>query len=190
MIKIRPPGNRVMVIHNDTSNKHTLSNGKEIYIDNAFNHATLVNQDAIVYSWGKNTKGYKKGDKVYCHHFIREGAQKIKFDNIEYTYLSDNHVFCIIRNDEIIMRKDFVLVEPAKELEKDYKTSSGIYLKPNREEIKAWGYIRALNKGTKEIGLKEGDYVHFLKGGEYRITIEGKEYFKMSNKHLLAIKNE
>ena len=186
MTKIIPPRGRILLLHEDTSNKHKFSNGKEIFIDNAFNHAQLVNQDAIVYSWARDISDLKEGDKVYCHHFIRETDKKIKHENETYIFLSDPQVFCIIRDGKIIMRRDYVLIEPALEPEENYKTSSGIYLKPNREEIKRWGYIKALNKEAKELGLEVGDKVHYLKGGEYRMEVEGKEYFKMANKHLLA----
>lgn len=78
------------------------------------------------------------------------------------------------------------LVEQKMEDEDDFKTKSGILIKPEMEEIELHGYVRHLNKELKELGVKKGDEVVFSENSEYDMDIMGKKLMRMRNFDILA----
>ena len=77
-------------------------------------------------------------------------------------------------------------VEQKTESEDDIKTDSGIYFKPEAEDITLRGYVRNMNPWLKEQGIKKGDEVLFSTNSEYEMKIEGKKLLRMRNQDILA----
>ena len=91
-----------------------------------------------------------------------------------------------VRNGKLKMLHYWNFVEQKKESEDDIKTDSGIYFKPDVEEITLRGYVRNMNPWLKEQGIKEGDEVFFSTNSEYEMKIEGKKLLRMRNQDILA----
>ncbi|HCR36054.1 co-chaperone GroES [Candidatus Woesebacteria bacterium GWC2_33_12] len=80
----------------------------------------------------------------------------------------------------------YVLIEP---LEKEVKTSSGIYLPENASEKPQKGKVLAVGDDTKDFKkpCKEKVIVYYKKWGGNEVKIEGKEYLFVKFDDVLAV---
>lgn len=85
----------------------------------------------------------------------------------------------------------YILIEP---LEKEVKTSSGIYLpdtageKPQKGKVLVFGASEVTEKGTKRNSpVKVGDIVIYKKWGGNEVKIENIEYLFVKFEDILAI---
>ncbi len=76
----------------------------------------------------------------------------------------------------------YVLIEP---LEKEVKTSSGIYLPDNASEKPQKGKVLAA--GLKTSPVKIGDIVFYKKWGGNDVKIDNKEYLFVKFEDILAV---
>ena len=167
-------------------------NGTEIMIDTSYDPLKLARQHGVVVETPRSLPegvnlDIKKGDTVYCHHFLTQDENEIKFyeQNLVYKiYWSD--VYCRVRNGKLKMLHYWNLVEQKMEDEKDYTTKSGILTKPNMEEVELHGYIRYMNDWMRDQGIKEGDEVVFSENSEYDMNIMGEKLMRMRNFDILA----
>lgn len=91
---------------------------------------------------------------------------------------------------------DRVLVRPLTESEKDGKTKGGIIIIPDTvsKERGEQGEVMAVGSGWRNqegkvfpLGVKKGDRIIFSKYGPDEIKVDGKEYFIISESHILAV---
>lgn len=127
-------------------------------------------------------------------------------DNYEVWSVRYDRILCALRENEIIMIGDHVLVEPDMETEDDilhpvyYDPSltggkmvlkpkkEWLLVKPNTEPKHRLGWVRKVGtplKGT-ETDFKEGDRIVFHKNADYPIEVNGKQYYCMKKNHILA----
>jgi len=85
----------------------------------------------------------------------------------------------------------YILIEP---LEKEVKTSSGIYLpdsaseKPQKGKVLAVGSFEITEKGIKKASpVKVGDTVIYKKWGGNDVKIDNKEYLFVKFEDVLAV---
>lgn len=85
----------------------------------------------------------------------------------------------------------YIIIEP---LEKETKTSSGIYLpdsageKPQKGKVLAVGASEITEKGTKKNSpVKKGDVVIYKKWGGNEVKISGIEYLFVKFEDILAV---
>jgi co-chaperonin GroES (HSP10) len=164
----------------------------ELVIDTSFDPLVLARQYGVVVETpGVLTCGIdldvKKGDIVYCHHFLTQDENEVKFYEEDLVYkIFWSDVYCRVRNGKLKMLHYWNFVEQKMEDEDDFKTKSGILIKPEMEEIQLHGYVRHLNKELKELGVKKGDEVVFSENSEYDMDIMGKKLMRMRNFDILA----
>ena len=83
----------------------------------------------------------------------------------------------------------YILIEP---LEKETKTSSGIYLpdtageKPQKGKVLAVGPSEVTDKGTKKSPVKVGDVVIYKKWGGNEVKVGSIEYLFVKFEDILA----
>ena len=164
----------------------------ELVIDTSFDPLFLARQHGVVVETpGALPNGInfdiKKGDIVYCHHFLTQEENEVKFYEQELVYkIHWNDIYCRSRNGKLKMLHYWNFVEQRMEDEKDFKTESGLITKPYMEEVKLHGYIRHMSDWSKKQGLKEGDEVIFSENSEYDMDIMGKKLMRMRNFDILA----
>ena len=158
----------------------------DLIIDTSFNpmDENHVVQSGVVHSLPMAIDGGEDidleiGDKVYCHHFMSQYAD---FRD-EYHELRYQDIYCKVVDGEISMLKGWVLLEP---LEFD-KNQAGISIE--RKEINdtrkaVLSHICPELIKAKEVCPK--DVVYFRKDCDYPIIVEGKLYFRVRTKDLLA----
>ena len=191
-------------------------NGKELIMDIKFDPYKLARQYGVVYEEpGWLPKGLdfdvKKGDKIYFHHLITGSKGAVTIDKKHTTesyqdYKSENlidwiekeniykvhwqQIYARVRDGELKMLHHWNFVKQKTESEDDIKTASGIYFKPEVEDITLYGNIVYMNDWMKDQGVVEGDEVVFSENSEYEMTIEGEKLLRMRNEDILATVND
>jgi co-chaperonin GroES (HSP10) len=189
---MRPIRDSYFIKVEKTQEDTIIVNGKELFLETSFNELKLARQYGIVVALPVGLpKGLKldikKGDKVYCHHFLVSENNKVKFHEEENIYsIQWNHIYARLRNGKLKMIHHWNFVKQKVEDESEYMTNSGIYTKPEAEDEELHGYIEYMNDEMKNMGLKKGDEVVFSKNSEYDMQIEGEKLLRMRNFDILA----
>src|SRR6056297_3024256 len=125
----KPKNGRVIVELDDLYKKEIEIGGKKFLLDHKFRRMYNAVQNAIVVAADDNTE-LKKGDKVYVHHFVTEDEHRVPVKGKEYRWLEYKQIYCRVRNGILKTLSDFVLVEPIKYDESNFKkeSNSGILL--------------------------------------------------------------
>ena len=191
-------------------------NGMEIALDIKFDPYKFARQYGIVYSTPIALPNglefdVKEGDKIYFHHLVTgaksgvtidkkiedESGQQHKSENLV-DWVDDENVYKVhwqqiyarVRDGEVHMLNDYVLVEPVKETENEIKSESGLFLKANQEEKSNVGILKYVNSNTEALGAKVGDKIYFETNSDYEMDIEGERLFRMKNNDLIYVIKE
>tara|TARA_R110002072_G_scaffold22204_5_gene77746 strand:- start:502 stop:1086 length:585 start_codon:yes stop_codon:yes gene_type:complete len=171
----------------------TTSGGLELYIDNRFNEfENRITEGPVVSIPFKYETGVKPGDTLYFHHLvvINEGQPLTGDDNHYLVKYDEDHAI----NNQAIAFKDsdtgdvhplagWSLLEPIEE--EKVQESSIIEVVKLEEKLPTRGRVAFTSSGIEEIGLSVGDVVGFKENRDYRITIDGKEYYRTRVEDLL-----
>jgi len=160
---------KVEKIHEDT----IIVNGKELFMDTSFDELKHARQYGTVVALPVGLpKGLKLdvkvGDKVYCHHFLTSEENRVKFHDDEKIFsIHWTYMYARVRKGKLKMLHQWNFVKQKVEDESNYVSNSGIYLKPEAEDIELHGYVEYMNEDLKKLGVKKGDEVVFSENSEY-----------------------
>jgi len=185
--------NFIVEIEKELQDEITTDSGLKLYIDtkyNEFEHRTT--EGKILSVPLKYYTGAKDGDTLYFHHHvvINGGSPLNKTDkqyvvNYDDIHAAQNQAIAYKDRDsgEIVPIKGWALLEPVK---KDDKGSEGaIEIVTLEEDPVTEGVVSFSTNELDEIGVSEGDVVGFKKNRDYRIKIDGKEYYRVAVSELL-----
>ncbi|MGV8131274.1 MAG: hypothetical protein ACP5N7_04215 [Candidatus Pacearchaeota archaeon] len=135
-------------------------------------------------SEGKNkTKRYsdvkiKKGDKVYCHHFLTHDENHIEGNLWRDDY---SNIYCRIVDGEIEMvgRWNFLDI-----VNKEEKAGEIVLVHKDNKEAGV-GILRHASDFMKSQGIESGMLVEFKKNAGYVMVVEGKKYYRLEDEHIL-----
>lgn len=176
----------------------TMSNGKELYIDSSldemgeFNYR--VTEGPVVASPFKYKTGVRPGDTLYFHHLVvMQGGQVLTGDDGHYIVryheeaLSNQAIAYKSKKDgKIRPLAGWSLLEPVDQ--EELKTKSNVIeVVELKEKLPTKGRIAFTSSGIEELGLKVGDVVGFKENRDYRIKIDGKEYYRTRTEDLLYV---
>jgi len=168
-------------------NDKIMIGGKEFILDSAFRHYwNTVHMAEVVVS---DRDDLEPGDIVYVHHFINAPEQILPFRE-DSSYMESNQIYCRIRNGEMKVLDDYVLVSPVTYGDTGIitKNEHGILLtsrSPN-ERIEKVGVAELIGDNAKKKGINIGDKILFNKNCEYEILIEGKLYYRMEIRDIIT----
>jgi len=171
----------------------TTSGGLELYVDNRFNEfENRITEGPVVAVPFKYETGVKPGDTLYFHHLvvINEGQPLTGDDNHYLVRYDEDHAI----NNQAIAFKDsstgdvhplagWSLLEAIEE--EEIQESNLIEVVKLSEKLPTRGRVAFSSSGIEEIGLSVGDVVGFKENRDYRITIDGKEYYRTRVEDLL-----
>ena len=175
----------------------TTAGGLELYIDTKFNEfENRIQEGPVVAAPFKYDTGVSPGDTLYFHHLVvlNEG-QVLTGEPNHYTVRYDpEHTI----NNQAIAYKDqhtnaiqplagWSLLEPIEE--EEVRESDTIEIIKLSEKPITKGKVAFSAPWIDEVGAKVGDVVGFMKNMDYRITIEGKEYYRTRAEDLLYVEN-
>jgi co-chaperonin GroES (HSP10) len=166
---------------NDTM---TLNNGVELYVDakyNEFQHR--VTEGPIVSVPAKYDCGATPGDTLYFHHLVViNGGQTLTGEDDHYLVhyhpetATESQAIAYKGKDGITLLGGWGLLEPVEETKN--QESDAIEIVKLKEEKVTKGRVAFTAPWIEELGVKVGDVVGFPKNMDYRIKIDGKEYYR------------
>ena len=168
--------------------------GLELFIDTRFNefeHRQVFGE--VVSAPLLIENDVEPGDTLYFHHLVVvEGGQKIPWEENHYIVKCDkqftigNQAFAYKKkgSDEIIPLFGWCLLEEA-EVEKE---ETFIEIVNTEEDLPLTGIVSFDADCLEELDVKKGDEVGFEKNMDYRVNIDGKEYYRVRSEDLLYVK--
>lgn len=138
----------------------------------------------------RNDVEINKGDKVYFHHFVVQQDNYIEEDGKKLFKCPRFHLYCVIKNGIPVMIDDWILATPILEKEEDIVKTFGtlkLFTKATPDKLHLLAVAEHISKQAEEQGLKVGDTIVFRKDADYDMKIEGKDYYRMSIKNVVAI---
>lgn len=174
--------------------------GLEIYIDTRFENGEFnnrVTEGPVVCSPIKYDTGVKKGDTLYFHHLVvlNEGQKLtgvdkhfiVKYDDV-HTLNNQAIAYKCKDTNEIKPLAGWTLLESVEE--QDKLESEIIELVSLKEKDVTKGRVAFTADWIKELGLEVNDIVGFKKNRDYRIKIDGKEYYRTRAEDLMYVIEE
>jgi co-chaperonin GroES (HSP10) len=188
----------VVEIHKRTNDTIKTNSGLELYLDTRFDDFKHRTTEAPVVAVPfKYDTGVNPGDTLYFHHLVvlNEGQVLTGEDNhylVKYDpeHAINNQAIAFKSKDtgEITPLKGWALLEYTEE--EDPVSSDIIEVVKTEEKLPTRGKISFYSKEMDEYGLKVGDVVGFKQNRDYRINIDGKEYYRTRLEDLLYVYEE
>lgn len=174
--------------------------GLELYIDHRLNEngefENRVTEGPVVCSPFKIDTGVEPGDTLYFHHLVvMQGGQVLTGNDKHYIVkcskeaLSNQAIAYKSKKDgKIRPLFGWSLLEPSNEAEEPL--SEIIETVSLKEKLPTTGRVAFESDELDELGVKVGDVVGFKENRDYRIKIDGKEYYRTRTEDLLYVKEE
>lgn len=174
------------------------SSGLELYIDTRFEggeFAYRVTDGPVVATPAKYKTPVKVGDTLYFHHLVvMQEGQKITGNDKSYfvSYSPDNAV----SNQAIAYKNKKGKITPLDgwslllPVEKEFDDDGVIEVVTLKEPLPTKGVVAFNSKELKDLGVKKGDVVGFKENRDYRIKIDGVEYFRTRVEDLLYVEKK
>jgi co-chaperonin GroES (HSP10) len=181
----------IVEIDKELQDTITTDSGLELYIStkyNEFEHRTT--EGKILASPLKYKTGAKSGDTLYFHHHvvINGGSPLCKEDNqyiVQYNdeHASANQAIAYKSEGVVYPIKGWCLLEPIDESDEGH--SGVIEVVSLEEKPVTRGVVSFDTPELEELGVSHGDVVGFKKNRDYRIKIDGTEYYRVAVTELL-----
>ena len=170
--------------------------GLELFIDTRFENGQFPNRvtsGPVVSPPIKYNTGVEVGDELYFHHLVvlNEG-QKLTG--------GENHFF-VNYSPDIALHNQAIAYKSQKDgkirclagwcllkaMEQEETEDSVIEVVSLKEDLPTKGRVAYLCKEGEELGVKPGDVVGFKQNRDYRIKIDGTEYFRVRAEDLMYV---
>lgn len=174
--------------------------GLELYVNHSLNEngefENRVTEGPVVCSPFKIDTGVRPGDTLYFHHLVvMQGGQVLTGDDKHYIVKCSKEAL----SNQAIAYKDqdteeikplfgWSLLEPVEEDEEF--PSDLIEMVSLQEKLPTKGRVAFHSDELDDIGVEVGDVVGFKENRDYRIKIDGKEYYRTRIEDLLYVEEE
>jgi len=177
----------------------TMSNGTELFIDTRFEGGEFnnrVTEGPVVAIPFKYDTGVKEGDTLYFHHLVvmNEGQILTGEDN---TYIVRYDPDFAVNNQAIAYKcqndgkirclAGWCLLEPVEEEEDENGLIEVVSLK---EKLPTTGRVAYMCEEAEYLDIEKGDVVGFKENRDYRIKIDGVEYYRTRAEDLMYVIKE
>ena len=190
---IKPLRDTYLISADETANEKTASG---LYIDPTWDKYKNAVQVGVIESLPLSiSKSYNNdveidiGDKVYFHHFVIQDDNYLMDGDKKLFKLPRYHLYCVVKDGKIIVVDDWILVSPILETEEDITKQYGtlkLYTKAVPDKKMFMATVEHIStQGVRE-GFKIGDTIVYRTDADYEIKIEGKEYYRMKTKNVVA----
>ena len=178
----------------------TIEGGLELYIDNRFKEfENRVNEGKVVAAPFKYSHGVQEGDTLYFHHHVvindgqpltgHEDHYVVLYSHGAETPMASQAFAFKNKEGEIKLLSGWCLLE---EVEEEESRESDIIETVSLDDAPKLKGRVAFTSGEwmVELGLNVGDIVGFQKNRDYRMNIDGKEYYRVRAEDLLYVEEE
>ena len=178
----------------------TTKGGVELFIDTRFEMGEFNNRvtdGPVIATPAKYKTPVRVGDTLYFHHLVvmQDGQRLTGQDNNYFVRYDEEHAlnnqaiaYKCQNTGEIKPLAGWSLLEPVEQEKK--VTSDLIEVVSLKEELPTQGRVAFTAPWIEELGLKVGDVVGFQENRDYRIKIDGKEYYRTRTEDLLYVVQE
>ena len=173
----------------------TTDSGLELYIDTRFNEfKNRITEGPVVAAPFKYDTGVEVGDTLYFHHLVViNGGQPLTGEDDHYLVRYDPEhtinnqaiAYKSAKTGDIHPLAGWSLLEGVEEEEE--QLSDIIEVVKLKEKPVTKGMVAFQAPWVEELGLKVGDVVGFAKKMDYRIKIDGKEYYRTAVDQLMYV---
>ena len=176
----------------------TTDSGMELYIDNRFNEfENRITEGVVVAAPFKYNTGVEEGDTLYFHHLVVMGGDEAGqyLNGTENTYIVKYDPEFAVNNQAIAYKsqKDgkiclagWGLLESVEQEELHLK-SDIIEVVDLKEKLPTKGKVVYTCEEADFMGLEKGDVVGFKENRDYRIKIDGVEYYRTRAEDLMYV---
>ena len=169
--------------------------GLELYIDNRFNEFQNRTTEAPVVAVPfKYDTGVEVGDTLYFHHLVvvndgqpltgEDDHYLVRFDP-DHTVNNQAIAYKSAKTGRVHPLAGWSLLERVEEREE--KQSDIIDVVKLKDSPVTKGKVSFTPPWVEDLGLEVGDVVGFKKNMDYRITIEGTEYYRVRAEDLMYV---
>jgi co-chaperonin GroES (HSP10) len=172
--------------------------GLELYIDTRFEGSEFKNrvtEGPVVASPIKHDTGVEVGDTLYFHHLVvmNEGQVLTGHEKHYLVRYDPNHTinnqaiaYKSAKSGHIYTLAGWSLLEPVEQ--EELKTKSDVIeVVELKEKLPTKGRVAFTAPWVEDLGLKVGDVVGFKENRDYRIKIDGKEYYRTRTEDLMYV---
>jgi len=172
--------------------------GLELYIDTRFEGSEFKNrvtEGPVVASPIKHDTGVEVGDTLYFHHLVvmNEGQVLTGHEKHYLVRYDPNHTinnqaiaYKSAKSGHIYNLAGWSLLEPVEQ--EELKTKSDVIeVVELKEKLPTKGRVAFTAPWVEDLGLKIGDVVGFKENRDYRIKIDGKEYYRTRTEDLMYV---
>lgn len=175
----------------------TLNNGAKLYLDSKFNQFEWrVTEGPVVCAPLRHDTGVEEGDTLYFHHLVvmNEGQVLTGHDN---HYLVRYDPETTLNNQAIAYKSEksghiytlggWSLIEPLFEGDSSSDIVEMVHLE---EKTTTRGVIAFDAPYLSDMNVHAGDTVCFRDNMQYKISIDGKDYYRVRKEDLLYVEEE
>ena len=187
--------NFIVKIESTTQDKIKTNSGLELYVDTKFNEFEYRTTEGEVLAVPNNRETpVEVGDTLYFHHHVVvDGGMPINELDKWYMVIYNPHnaaynqaiAFKSKRTGKVHSIKGWALLDPPEKEEEKEVEDNQIKIVKLKENPVTTGVVSFPSEELYEIGVSNGDVVGFKKNRDYRIKIDGKEYFRVAVTELL-----
>lgn len=185
--------NFIVKVESITNDRIKTNSGLDLYIDTKFDEFQHRTTEGEVLAVPSNRETpVEVGDTLYFHHHVViDGSPPINEIDKWYTVIYNPHhaaynqaiAFKSKKTGKINSIQGWALLDPPEEKKKE---EEGLIKVVNlKEKPITTGVVSFSSKELDEIGVSHGDVVGFKKNRDYRIKINGEEYFRVAVTELL-----
>lgn len=185
----------IVELEKQTNDTMVTEGGLELYIDTKFNEFEhRVTEGPIVSAPSKYKTGAKPGDTLYFHHLVVMNDGQRLTGNDKHFLVRYNESETISNQAIAYKSKDtgemhllsgWSLLRPYEDLSKN--TDSTIDILKLKQDLPTKAVVAFNSKPLNDIGVEAGDVVGFAKNRDYRIVIDGLEYYRTRVEDLLYV---
>jgi co-chaperonin GroES (HSP10) len=174
------------------------ASGLELYIDSRFEggeFAYRVTDGPVIATPAKYKTDVEVGDTLYFHHLVvmQEGQKltgndKSYFVNYNPSEAANNQAIAYKNKDgKITPLAGWSLLLP---VEKEDTKNSVIDVVSLKDALPTKGVVAFESEDLNKLGVKVGDVVGFKENRDYRIKIDGEEYYRTRVIDLMYVEEE
>ena len=179
--------------------KMVTDSGLELYMDTKFNEFDhRITEGPVVCVPFKYDTGVEEGDTLYFHHLVVMGGDNngqvfteeantyiVKYDP-EFAIGNQAIAYKSQKDGEIRCLTGWCLLKPVEQEELSLK-SDLIEIVDYSEKLPTKGEVAYMCKDAEYLGIEPGDVVGFKQNRDYRLTIDGQEYYRTRAEDLMYV---
>lgn len=175
------PSYHKYVGHDDIVDR--INRGYRNHADKAYYASTFERYEVVTMSDISKRIDVKVGDKVYFIPQATEDENMLeKAKGREVYQICVTDLICVIRDNQIIMQGENVLVKPNMETWEEITTKSGIIMKPN--PVSKW--LEGIVAHSRHDHIVIGSKIIYLPNADCSVKIEDEQYYVMPAQDIIG----